>query len=225
MKPRNAFTLIELLVVISIIALLIAILLPALSRAREAARRAQCSSNLHGLIIAATAGAIDNDGKFLERKFTNFAIPQAAYYGNIPTSTNPAPGDTGLFEGYLEDYSAENSSPAFYCPSYVGGIHSLPEAWPHGRLSQPVYLWGYAYFGAYPDRSGNQWRSNTPIPDDLEAAGDTPLFSDLMERRSATLWQHAAHVRGGVEGGVDLGANPIDPEGSSRVIWTARRPG
>ena len=79
-----AFTLIELLVVISVIALLMGILMPVLGRARSAAKRMTCQSNLRQIGVAFRAYLDDN---------RDIMPPACAYPWDItdPNDTNYRP--------------------------------------------------------------------------------------------------------------------------------------
>jgi len=58
---KRALTLIELLVVLAIIAILAALLLPVLSRAKVAARRTTCTSNIRQINLALRRYADDHE--------------------------------------------------------------------------------------------------------------------------------------------------------------------
>src|SRR5947207_3405781 len=76
MAKRKAFTLVELLVVVGIISLMIALLLPALKKARDAANKLSCSSNLRQMALATRMYLDDNHLAFY-RNFTG----QSNVYG------------------------------------------------------------------------------------------------------------------------------------------------
>src|SRR6187200_1789019 len=89
---RRAFTLVELLVVIAIIGMLVALLLPAVQSAREAARRAQCVSQLKQVGVA-----------FHNYESTNQRLPIGAYgccWGTWQVSILPFIEQGAMFDLY-----------------------------------------------------------------------------------------------------------------------------
>lgn len=96
---------IELLVVIAIIALLMSILTPSLRRARALAQRVVCTSNQHGIGVAAVAYMGDNDHRFMfQHAKNNWAVPRAL--------TAPQPNWISRVWPYIGA-----SKSAFRCPS------------------------------------------------------------------------------------------------------------
>jgi prepilin-type N-terminal cleavage/methylation domain-containing protein/prepilin-type processing-associated H-X9-DG protein len=120
----RAFTLIELLVVIAIIAILAAILFPVFARAREAARKTACISNLKQLGTAASMYSTDYDGAFPDSRVMGTFPLDGGYKGAQHicdyahrrfANDGNTPGGIGLvYMPYIKNMQI------FHCPSDPG---------------------------------------------------------------------------------------------------------
>ncbi len=158
-NKRDAFTLVELLVVIAVIGILVALLLPAIQSAREAARRAQCTNNLHQIGIAMhnhhSAKGSFPPGRFglPKRDYPRgkaelgplvLLLPyfeeQSAFAG-INLRVNPDGEDGWRKENYVA-FAA--SIPSFLCPTARFGRYVVSEG---GGIPEGTLLGATHYLG------------------------------------------------------------------------------
>jgi prepilin-type N-terminal cleavage/methylation domain-containing protein len=110
---NNGFTLVELLVVIGIISVLVSILLPAVNKARQAATRTKCASNLHQIHGGIQMYAMENRGMM---------VPKYEITKNSLTAADVAAGKvlntlTNGYQTLLEKYVKKQ---VFLCPEDYG---------------------------------------------------------------------------------------------------------
>ena len=140
-KAARGFTLIELLVVIAIIGILASILLPSLARAKQAAHKIKCLSQMRQLGFALQMYADEHDSEFPARRSSpnSWVWTLKPYYLNTDEDLLQCPSD-GFFNkrSYLingwNDYFEAVLSPADYL-TYKNW--NWPRGMPEGAIRDP----------------------------------------------------------------------------------------
>ena len=175
-EKKQKFTLIELLVVIAIIAILASMLLPSLNKARIAAHRATCQSNLKQISMGMMLYVDDSNGYY---------APYKVDYG----------GTNGYWRWTTRlvlDYNTGGMN--FMCPGRpdhsVGGASSNRGLWKKAKKYYPNssnYFWGFSSYGYNAFYVGDDWFfASVPRPAPAKISQIAKSSSLLMFGESAS---------------------------------------
>jgi len=181
-SARRGFTLVEVTIVVTIIAILAAILFPVFGRAREAARRTNCASNLYQIGAALQLYARDYDGRFPPADHDLRPVIQG--YLNDPGVLR-CPSDqipASAWQGWTGPYSGSYQ--------YRGGLSiedraDLPIAgeWTFAHSSSALTL---TVSGSAKSYNAKDWvpvaRGPRPLPQGITAPTDLPATPLLGEK-------------------------------------------
>jgi prepilin-type N-terminal cleavage/methylation domain-containing protein/prepilin-type processing-associated H-X9-DG protein len=152
---RDGFTLVELLVAVAVIALLASMLLPALARAKGAARKSQCLSQLHQQGLAWQLYLDDHADRFPDRRDLKVSLPGGYKPWTGWPASDPRSGWVSVLLGRtLGDLRI------LQCPAVASGALARADSvWQSGPTNSPVVA------------RANYWmwrfdRMDDPVPDD-----------------------------------------------------------
>lgn len=204
MPLRRGFTLIEILVVIAIIAILAAILFPVFGRAKDAAKRTSCLSNMRQIGYALTMYLSEADDRMPDRRDLKVSLGYRPW-----TSWPPSDPRSGWAAIVLEPYAGEKD--IWSCPAVIGtpigeAVQTKQESssgdtrywmWRFDRIEDPVPLdnfWGKTPQACLSDLQG----ANNPQVGMPESLADVELLVDPYYPRTipsvpATLKGKSAH--------------------------------
>ena len=198
---RRAFTLVELLVVIGIIAILISVLLPSIAKAREAANRTACLSNLRQVHLAFHQYALSHR----DRVPIGYRTASKQFNSMVYSSSV---GRWVLF-GLLQQGGYVPQPKMLFCPSESNDKFMFDTAanpWP-APTSTPLANVQSGYGTrpeiSIPDNLSGQPQSVLPR---LTQFGNRAIFADLTSARTRVVTRHRR------------GANVLFANGGARWI-------
>ena len=169
MRPKTkpgGFTLVELLVVIAIVAILIGLLLPTLNKVRNAAKGAQCLSNMRNVAIGLANYSTLNKG--------NLYFPGQTF-----------PDNSGVAEIVFNNPRDTTPCPMLICPAiydYIGNTYMSSSS-----FAAPSYSWNcwLTFAQSGPSFFTPTMVARPPHPGNIPNNSELAVFGDVIDTNSS----------------------------------------